>query len=237
MRDDRDGEAMSDDPTLVHVGRLAELGLLTAAWMHEVRQPLTAIQATAEMAIAGGSADAARWRKVLGQVRQLRALVDGVAGLGRSEGFPSRVDLGQPIAAALTTLQAQARSAGVSVSFNPSAGPMIVRARPSAVQQLVVNLVHNGIDAARRGGGHVWLSLVAEEEVAVLDVADDGPGVAPSIRDRLFEPFATDKPDGLGTGLGLFIVQGIVLELGGEVTLGPREGGGTLAVVRLPLVG
>ena len=226
---------MSDDDALLdHVGRLAEMGLLAASWMHEVRQPLTAIQAAAELALAKGSPDAERWRTVLSQVRTLRTLVDHVSGLGRADGRPVRVDLARPVEAALVTLRAQARSARVTVSVALPEAPVLVRCPPSAVQQVVVNLVHNAIDAARQGGGHVWIDLQDDGSEAVITVDDDGPGVAPAIQGRLFEAFATDKPVGRGTGLGLYIVRGIVEDLGGTIALAPRYSRGTRAVLRLP---
>jgi nitrogen fixation/metabolism regulation signal transduction histidine kinase len=102
--------------------------------------------------------------------------------------------------------------------------------------QVVTNLVQNAQQAlAGRAAGRVQVTLGRELENLVLRVSDNGPGIAPEMRDRLFEPYATNKAE--GTGLGLAIVERIVLEHGGEITVQDTPGGGATFVVKLPLGG
>lgn len=104
------------------------------------------------------------------------------------------------------------------------------------VVQVVTNLVQNAQQAlGNRAGGRVKVRLHREQDKLVLSVSDNGPGIAPEMRGRLFEPYATTKAE--GTGLGLAIVERIVVEHGGEITAGDAPGGGALFTVKLPLSG
>jgi two-component system, NtrC family, nitrogen regulation sensor histidine kinase NtrY len=102
--------------------------------------------------------------------------------------------------------------------------------------QVVTNLVQNAQQALiGRDNGRVKVRVGRELDRFVLSVSDNGPGVAPEMRSRLFEPYATTKAE--GTGLGLAIVQRIVVEHGGEITFQDSPEGGALFVVKLPLSG
>ena len=95
------------------------------------------------------------------------------------------------------------------------------------MQQALLNLMLNAEQAIRqiRENGHIWIRTrqLSAERVA-LEVADDGPGVAPEVVLRIFDPFFTTKPAGMGTGLGLSILYGIVQQHGGEVSVGDPAG-------------
>ncbi len=109
-----------------------------------------------------------------------------------------------------------------------------MRANPHQLQQVVLNLVLNAVDAdASR------ISLQCEQdpaaEMCVLTVTDDGPGVPEDKLETIFEPFYTTKPAGQGTGLGLAVVRGIVKDHGGTIEAERGPEGGMRFVVRLPL--
>ncbi|MBE0616428.1 MAG: hypothetical protein IH608_00690 [Proteobacteria bacterium] len=105
------------------------------------------------------------------------------------------------------------------------------------VQQVLLNLALNALEAMERGGGRRVLSLGTGrgEGFATLWVTDTGPGVAPVDRDRLFDPFFTTKAG--GGGLGLSIVENIVLHHGGHLTVESQPGAGATFTVHLPLEG
>src|SRR6202040_2711475 len=112
-------------------------------------------------------------------------------------------------------------------------------ADPYQLQQVVLNLLMNAEQAllGDRGRGHVWIRThCASGNRIVLEISDDGLGIAPSIASRVFDPFFTTKPAGVGTGLGLSIVYGIVQQHGGEVTLETHRGSGAKFVVELPII-
>jgi signal transduction histidine kinase len=106
---------------------------------------------------------------------------------------------------------------------------------PGKVNQVVLNLLANAIDACP-SGGRVSVRTRAGPDGVELHVLDTGHGIDPAIRDRIFDPFFTTKPVGQGTGLGLSISYGIVQAHGGSITVESTPGRGTHFVVRLPSV-
>ena len=126
-------------------------------------------------------------------------------------------------------------AAGAPIDFEAEPCPDVNADRDQVVQ-VVTNLVQNAQQAlAGRANGRVAVRLAREQDKLVLSVSDNGPGIAPEMRGRLFEPYATTKAE--GTGLGLAIVERIVVEHGGEISAGDAPGGGAAFVVKLPLSG
>jgi signal transduction histidine kinase len=121
------------------------------------------------------------------------------------------------------TLKSEAGEAGVDLHFDPE-----------QVQQVLVNIVLNAVQASPRGG-EVVLRHGRRGAWYAIEVADQGRGIPAEVAARLFEPFFTTKER--GTGLGLAISQRIVTAHGGEIRLAPREGGGTVVEVLMPLTG
>jgi two-component system cell cycle sensor histidine kinase/response regulator CckA len=110
-----------------------------------------------------------------------------------------------------------------------------VRGDVTGLRRLLLNLVLNARDAVGEGGGRITLRVVHAAGRAVLEVEDDGPGIAPEVRARLFEPFFTLRRQGRGSGLGLAVVHSIVTMHEGEVDVRSNPGEGTRFIVRLPL--
>src|SRR5690606_22434020 len=111
----------------------------------------------------------------------------------------------------------------------------VIECYPGLLNQAIMNLVSNAIDAIE-GEGVVRLSSGVEGGMYEIVVADTGKGIPSELRERVLEPFFTTKPVGQGTGLGLSIAYSIVKQHGGTLELRDRAGGGTEAVVRIPLV-
>ena len=113
---------------------------------------------------------------------------------------------------------------------------MTVLLDPVMMRRALANLLRNAVEAlAPRGGGRIEVRVVAQGGRAVLEVCDDGPGVAESERERIFEPYVTTKAGSGGSGLGLAIVKKVVLEHDGAVTCEPAPGGGACFRIVLPL--
>ena len=105
----------------------------------------------------------------------------------------------------------------------------------SRLTQVLLNLVLNaGAAVATKGAGRVTLRARSAGDRVRIEVEDDGPGVAPEVRGRLFEPFVTTKDVGEGTGLGLAVCRGLVESAGGEIDLDRTYEGGARFVVTLP---
>ena len=111
---------------------------------------------------------------------------------------------------------------------------------PHEFDQILMNLIINAKDALSPGGGTITVTAGRradnDEHQAILSVLDDGPGIDPEIRDRLFEPFISTKPVGKGTGLGLSIVRDLVLENGGHIDFTSGREAGTEFIIALPAV-
>jgi two-component system cell cycle sensor histidine kinase/response regulator CckA len=114
--------------------------------------------------------------------------------------------------------------------------PVVVRADPTQLEQVVMNLAVNARDAMP-GGGLLTVAVISDGEDAVLAVSDDGAGMTAETKARIFEPFFTTKGLGEGSGLGLATVHGIVGQSGGSVEVESAPGAGTVFTVRLPLAG
>src|SRR5439155_6042995 len=109
----------------------------------------------------------------------------------------------------------------------------MVSCYPAKINQVVLNLVTNAIDACPPGSKVTVGTRVAADGVEII-VSDTGSGIDPAIREKIFDPFFTTKPQGKGTGLGLSISYGIVQGHGGTIDLESTVGKGTRLVVRLP---
>lgn len=190
--------------------RLQALGEIAGAVAHELMNPLAAILAH--------NPDPA----VRGEAEHARRVVSGLLGFARpGEALPApvRVDEAAAQAADRAVLYADARDVRVRWRGGP---PLTVVGSPTAVRQVLDNLVRNAVEASPAGaeveleGGPGW-----------VEVRDRGPGLPASVRARLYEPFATGRPD--GTGLGLAVSQRVARALGGRLEHQDRPGGGTIA--------
>ena len=126
------------------------------------------------------------------------------------------------------------RVGGPELEVGDSVDDLVVVADPDRLLQVLVNLLQNALDANREAGGHsIWLSAERRGSVVEIVVEDEGTGIDSEIAGRLFEPFATTKPPGEGTGLGLYASYMLVQTMGGDLTIENRDQGGASARVRL----
>jgi two-component system NtrC family sensor kinase len=142
------------------------------------------------------------------------------------------VNVQECIAAVLETLRH--RLAGrihVETRFGTPEG---IQCNPQLLQQGVLNLLANGIDAIE-SEGTIEITCMAERDDYVIRVTDNGHGIPVGIKDRVMEPFFTTRPVGTGTGLGLPVTYSLVLGHGGTLELLDGKSGGTEAVIRIPL--
>jgi signal transduction histidine kinase len=208
---------------------------------HQLRTPLAAIKLQTQM--IAREPDAAQRQDLIGQlessVNRAAALTDRLLTLARLEAgivVPGEAELSVETAAVLADISTVAESRGVSLVFE--AQDALVRGDPTLVRLIAANLIDNAVrHAAARG--EVEVSITASSTMASLTVTDDGPGIAPEERLRVFERFYRGPGKvGGAAGLGLAIVAEAVRLLGGEVVLADRSGGrtGLRACVTLPLL-
>jgi signal transduction histidine kinase len=151
------------------------------------------------------------------------------SGQGRSE-----VDLRRELESTLTILAHKLRIKGVEVTRDYERGLPPVEAFPGELNQVWTNLIDNAIDAVGPGG-HLYVRAAREGDFVRVDIRDDGPGIPPEIKARIWEPFFTTKPVGEGTGLGLDVVGRIVVRRHGGTISVASAPGDTCFTVRLPL--
>lgn len=213
-----DGGDVSDDERSREAHRLAELGLLTAGLLHELRQPVFALKALAQLAETQPARAAELLRQALAQADTLETLIEGYADFSRRPAERREVfELAAPVRSAMAVLSHRACHARVAVELDLGPG-VAVRGSHLAVQQAVVNLGQNAIDALRgRADGRLRIAAGVDPRGALLRVEDNGPGLPAAIRANLFRPFHTTKPS--GTGLGLSISRDVLRASGGDLVL------------------
>ncbi|MEO0322377.1 MAG: response regulator [Myxococcota bacterium] len=235
-----------------HKDRLASLGHLAASIAHEINNPIAFVSANV--------ATLARWAREQGQgapraersSETLQMLEDSAAGLERvaaivaqMRSFGRQSDDHEPEvpstladvadwSVALTRTRI-AHVGELELETAPGAGPFW--GRPGRMAQVLTNLLVNAVQAAEEGQGRarIRVRVVQDGLRSIVEVHDSGPGLPPELRERVFAPFFTTKPPGVGTGLGLAVSRGIVEAHGGALTLRESPLGGVCAVVDLPM--
>jgi signal transduction histidine kinase len=213
--------------------RLAALGKLLAGVAHEVRNPLAAIRSTVQLWLRGSPATEEAIHDVIAEVDRLDGLVARLLQFSRANA-PDRAaeDLNAVVAEAARLAQPIAEAQGVAVELALAPDLPRVPMSAPAVLQVLRNLTTNALQVMPDGG---TLRLGTRDDPArgraLVEVGDSGPGLSGEVRDHLFEPFFTTRPD--GTGLGLAIAREIALAHQGE--LKAEDGaGGTVFILALP---
>ena len=237
-RAELEGQRLRGD--LAHVGRVATVGELTASLAHELNQPLTAILANAETArrlLESDTADLGELRAIVGDIvdddkraseviKRLRSL------LKKGPLERSSVDMSELVGQVARLAAGDAILRNVATRLELASDLPPVHGDRVQLQQVVLNLILNGLDAMRDSeAGHRTLVLRATQVgAATVEVAiqDSGAGIEKTDLDHIFDPFYTTKPDGLG--MGLAIVRSIVEAHGGRVSaINNPEGGATFS--------
>jgi two-component system NtrC family sensor kinase len=226
---------------LMETERLAAVGELVAGVAHEVNNPLSSISAFAQLLQRDSDLSLAQRESIdvirAETARASQVVRDLLAFARRSAPQREPLDLNQLLERTLRLRNYELRSNNVqlSLALSPSLPAVIADARQ--LQQVVLNLVTNAIQAmAGDGGGTLLVMTRADGSRVVLEVNDSGPGIPAALRARVFEPFFTTKPEGEGTGLGLSVSYGIITAHGGTIALAEPTDGATGArfVVSLP---
>jgi len=214
---------------LTSAGRLAEFGRFAAQQIHELRQPLFAIKGLAQLLLEKDRLELDEVldfaRHIVEQSERLTTLVSGLRLLSvpATHDAARRSEIGMILVRVTSLLDFRLRKAGATLrtQIAPDMPPLVVS--PHALEQILINLLANALDAIG-GVAHpvvqVRARVLAENpRFAVVEVADNGSGVAKAVRQRLFESFFTTKGDEQGTGLGLAVSREIARSAGGDLIL------------------
>lgn len=222
----------------VQASKLALVGELSTSLAHEINQPLAAIQLTADNIKRhldmADSVDKAFLADKLARVKlaleRARKTIDHLRRFGRNaKEQPAPVDLGDSINSALDLMSDQLIAAGIEVNLRLPEDKVFVMGHPIQLEQVLLNLMANARDVLSEGIDEpcITISLCEVGGEVRCTVADNGPGVPEALKNNIFDPFYTTKAMGRGTGLGLSVSRGIVVEFGGSLELDSSSHGAT----------
>jgi C4-dicarboxylate-specific signal transduction histidine kinase len=223
---------------LHQVEKLSAMGSLLAGVAHELNNPLAILLAQATLLQEKADSEGVRQRanRIYSAAERSSRIVKSFLAMARQK--PPRresVELREVVAAAAEMLAYGIRSNGITLEIQAHPGPLLVEADRDLLGQVVANLLVNAQQVLLgRSDPRIWITTVSTAESVLLEVADNGPGVRPEITERIFEPFYTTKPLGVGTGIGLSMSRNVVEAHGGKLTLHQHLSGGALFRVLLP---
>ncbi|HBC47063.1 MAG TPA: hypothetical protein DCZ43_08455 [candidate division Zixibacteria bacterium] len=224
---------------LIESERIAAFSMMARKVAHEIKNPLTPIRIAIEdlrraydasdpnFAAAFGQST----KTVLEEVNSLTRIVDEFSEFAK---FPSprlaKDDLNDIVNTAIPIFSKLVEHGTIDITLTKKSLP--VMADRDQIKRALVNLVKNALEAIP-STGHVGIKTVQADKYAILIISDNGPGLAPSVRENLFTPYLTTKSG--GSGLGLVIVKKIVSEHDGKIKIADQAIGGTVATIELPL--
>ncbi|MEZ5796449.1 MAG: ATP-binding protein [Paracoccaceae bacterium] len=229
------------EQTLAQSSKLAALGEMSAAVSHELNQPLAAMKtylAGARLLLQRKRPDEAlsSFQRIDDLIERMGAITRQLKSYARKGGEAFEpVDLRASVSTALSMMEPQLKARVVRISRALPRQPVMVMADRIRLEQVIINLLRNALDATKSTATPQIDILLAVGETATLTVRDNGHGI--DDLDNLFEPFYTTKKPGEGVGLGLAISSGIVTDLGGRLTARNAEDGGAVFEMQLPLLG
>jgi two-component system, NtrC family, sensor histidine kinase PilS len=217
--------------------RLATIGQLAAGIAHEIRNPLASISGSVELLRQEPQTtddDKALMAIVTREIERLDALITDMLELTNPRPRQVvRLDLGLLIGETLTVFRQDPTLGAVQVDAALPDPPIAIDGDPGKLRQVLWNLLRNSADAVAQGVSAIKIAARRDGDRAVIEVADDGPGIPADVIPRIFDPFFSTKKR--GTGLGLATSQAIVVEHGGTIEVEPGADKGTRFVVKLPL--
>jgi len=257
-------ELKAKEKRLLHQEKLASLGRLLAGIAHEINNPITFIKGNLQnMQLFWNGFEQAflsidsNWK--IGTYEKEDAIksftnllkdavqgVDRVSGLvrvlrnfGRQSNEFSMIDLGESINNSLKVMADALHQNEIKITKNLPDREVIVRGNSPLLEQVFINLISNSIDALNNGAQEkiieIFLDIDEKSKVVRINFKDTGSGIREEDKDKLFEPFFTDKDIGEGTGLGLSISYEIIKKHRGEIEIQSEYEKGTTAIVSLPV--
>jgi signal transduction histidine kinase len=209
---------------------------LSGTLAHELKNPLASIQGLSGLLVRKlpeGSREAEQLGVLLGEAKRMAGILDEFLNFSRPVGGLA-VRPVDPVRLAndvVTLHEGLAAERGLELRVEDGGAP-VLRCDSRKVQQVLVNLLQNALDASPRGGAVVLRVRGGERGGVLFEVEDRGTGLAAEVRDRLFRPGVTTKPN--GTGLGLVVARSIAEQHGGTLKLEDRPGGGCVAICAIP---
>lgn len=243
QRADREQTAL--DQQMAHIEKMANIGRLAAGIAHEINNPLQLIQMQAgwidellQEENPGNVTNLDEYRKSVGKIKQhvnrAGTITHRLLGFSRKISSEYDVQINELIKETISFLESEAQSNNITLNLRLQDDLPTVRTDGAQVQQVLLNLIENSLDAVGSEGQVDITSESKGNEIFIM-VIDNGPGIKAEVLQRIWDPFFTTKEAGKGTGLGLSICSDIAHKLGGSITAENRVSGGARFTLKLPL--
>ena len=225
---------------LIQAGKLAAIGQMAASITHEINQPLSAIRMYADNACM--FLDQKHPEEARKNLSDIAVVISKMAEITRhlksfarkSPGKVAPILLAEPVTSALTLLDPRITKHDVQVNVNLPKTDIYVLAEPIRLEQVLVNVIGNSLDAVNnRKIKEITLDVSLNNQWVTITLYDSGPGIAAEHLDRIFDPFFTTKEDGRGLGLGLSLSQAIIHDFGGIIRADNHPEGGAVVTITL----
>jgi two-component system NtrC family sensor kinase len=236
---------------LIQSEKMAAMGKLAAGVAHEVNNPAGVLLMKLNFLLSIAAEESLSSRAIstlevaVEQTARINQIVENLLSFSRpSSGIPQTVDVNKVVGVARSLSVRAMSTNGLDFKIELWSGPLLVKADPNELEQVLINLINNAVDAMPEGGT-LCVSTEATPErcedgatqIVSIKVTDTGNGIPDDFKDLIFDPFFTTKQVGKGTGLGLSVSYGIVEKLGGRIEVETVRHRGTTMIVRLPGMG
>jgi len=243
-----EAKAQEAKKALASIEKLTALATISAGIAHEINQPLTSIKIAADSMLYWFSHDQKieleemfdYIKDISAQAGRIGNIVKSVCSIMNGQNFPifTSCNLNGAVEAALKHLSSQLKFQGINVTKNLTDDSTLIRGEETILEQVVVNLLTNSIQALEKiesSGREILINTTVDDKV-VLEIQDNGLGVEMEVMDEIYNPFFTTKPREENMGLGLFLVHGIVSTYGGQLHASNNERNGATFRIQFPLM-
>jgi two-component system, NtrC family, sensor kinase len=244
-----DEEKKMMDKQIIETGKLASIGKLAAGIAHEINNPVAIMVEEAgwmkdllEEEDLGKSKNLDEFERALNQIktqgRRCKEITHKLLSFARkTDTRVQNTQINELIAELIALSEQRAKYAKITIHTDFQDDLPATYLAQSEMQQVLLNLINNAIDAMENQGGELRIStrFEVEEGIIIIEVSDNGPGIPEANLSRIFEPFFTTKAVGKGTGLGLSICYGIVQKMGGRIEVKSLIDSGTTFYIHLPV--
>ena len=232
-------ELQATQGQLVHSEKLAGLGQLAAGVAHELNNPLATVLLYSDILLRECPPDDPRradLEMIGSETRRCKGIVGSLLDFARQNQVEAQpTDVNALIGALIEVERKGKRAAAIEIVSDLDPALPIIQADPAQLQEVLVNLISNGVDAMPAGGRLMIRTRRGPNGMITMDVSDTGTGIPAEYLGKLFTPFFTTKPVGKGTGLGLAIAYGIIKMHRGQINVRSQVGEGTTFAIQLPV--
>ena len=222
--------------------KMASLGRVAAGIAHEIRNPLSGINiylnTLKKLHNKIGSEE--KFKQIIGQIQSASHKIESVIRRVMDFAKPGEprlalIDLNQPIKEVINLSAVTMRKSGISLENALSENLPFCKADPALIEEMALNILNNAAEAMKtmEAGKKIVVTSNVKDDSIILTISDSGPGIAPEVKDKIFDPYFTTKSD--GTGIGLSLSHRIVTDHGGSLSVADSDLGGAEFRIEIPI--